>query len=70
MAENESKMAAKKDSAAAIGPRAWHPFEALRAEVDRAIEDFGRGYWLPLRHSLFAAGPLVRRQMTWWDAQR
>jgi HSP20 family protein len=43
----------------------WHPIEGLRQEIDRLLDDFGRGYWQPLRRSLFAAGPLVRRALTW-----
>lgn len=43
----------------------WHPIEGLRQEVTRLIDDFGQGYWQPLRRSLFASGPLVRRALTW-----
>jgi HSP20 family protein len=39
--------------------------EGLRQEVTRLIDDFGQGYWQPLRRSLFASGPLVRRALTW-----
>jgi HSP20 family protein len=43
----------------------WHPIEGLRQEITRLIDDFGQGYWQPLRRSLFASGPLVRRALTW-----
>jgi HSP20 family protein len=45
--------------------QAWHPLERLRQEIDGLIEDFGRGYWQPFRRSLLAAGPLVRRELSW-----
>jgi HSP20 family protein len=54
-----------RPSLAASTPRAWHPIEGLRQEVTRLIDDFGQGYWQPLRRSLFASGPLVRRALTW-----
>jgi len=29
------------------------------------LEDFGRGYWQPLRESLYAAGPQVQSELAW-----
>jgi HSP20 family protein len=67
MAETVTKLPIKqeKSSAALSAMQTWHPLESLREEVDRLFDDFGRGYWQPLRRSLFAAGPLVRRELNW-----
>jgi HSP20 family protein len=46
-----------------------HPLETLRKKVDNLLEDFGRGYWQPLRQSLYATGPLVRSELA-WDTRR
>lgn len=54
-----------RSAAAASAAQAWHPMAGLRREIDALLDDFGRGYWQPLRRSLFAAGPLVRRELTW-----
>jgi HSP20 family protein len=40
------------------------PFESLRREVDRLLDDFGLGVWRPLRRPLWAE-PLFRREMRW-----
>jgi HSP20 family protein len=64
MAETVVKLPIKQEkSSAAL--QAWHPLESLRQDIGDLIEDFGRGYWQPLRRSLLAAGPLVRRELTW-----
>lgn len=55
----------EKSSAAASTMQVWHPLESLRQEINSLIEDFGQGYWQPLRRSLLAAGPLIRRELTW-----
>lgn len=55
----------QRSSSAASEMPAWHPIEGLRQEINRLLDDFGRGYWQPLRRSLFASGPLVRRALTW-----
>lgn len=67
MAETVTKLPIKHETSPAASSRMqeWHPFEGLRQEIDRLLEDFGRGYWQPIRRSLFAAGPLVRRGLTW-----
>jgi HSP20 family protein len=61
MVETTTKPPIKQDSK----PQPWHPLEDLRREIDQLLNDFGRGYWQPIRRSLFAAGPLVRRELTW-----
>jgi HSP20 family protein len=66
MAETVTKLPVRKEKPESSSTlQAWRPLESLRQEIDGLIEDFGRGYWQPLRRSLLAAGPLVRRELTW-----
>ncbi len=67
MAETVTKLPIKqeKPSAVASALQGWHPLESLRQEIDSLLDDFGRGYWQPLRRSLYATGPLIRRELTW-----
>jgi HSP20 family protein len=64
MAETVTKLPIKQARSSARASE-WHPLERLRREVDSLLDDFGRGYWQPLRQSLYAAGPLVRRELSW-----
>lgn len=52
-----------KPASAAGAPQAWHPFEALRREVDRLFQDFGRGLGRsPFRRSPFSLEPFWQRE--------
>ncbi len=57
--------AAKKEAAPAPAPAGWHPFEDLRREVDRLLEDFGRGNWFKPSLPSFSLEPVIRRQFSW-----
>jgi HSP20 family protein len=65
MTENVTKMPIKQNKSSAASTQRWHPLETLREDIDSLLEDFGRGYWQPLRQSLYAGGPLVRRELSW-----
>ncbi|MDA9504233.1 molecular chaperone Hsp20 [Bradyrhizobium sp. CCBAU 11386] len=42
----ETKLPVTKSSGApTVAGETWHPFEALRGEIDRLFEDFGEGLW-------------------------
>jgi HSP20 family protein len=66
MAETVTKLPVGKERVeSSPASQTWHPLDSLRQDIDSLIDDFGRGYWQPLRRSLLAAGPLVRRELTW-----
>jgi HSP20 family protein len=67
MAQTVTRLPIKQEKSSVAPPtlQRRHPVESLRQEIDQILDDFGRGYWQPLRRSLFAAGPLVRRELTW-----
>lgn len=47
----------------------WRPFETLRREVDRILEDFDRAGWhLPFRRAAFDLDPFWRREGGWSGA--
>jgi len=60
MAEASGKVAVKTERAAAPAPRARHPFESLRSEIDRVFEDFGRGFGFPFGRGAFSLEPFWR----------
>lgn len=44
----------------------WHPFETLRRELDRVVDDFDRGFGRSLfSRSVFDFEPLFRREASW-----
>ena len=65
MAENVSKPPTKtEEKTPASAPRAWHPFENLRHEMNRLFDDFDRGFWRsPFRSSLLDIVPFAQRQL-------
>jgi len=68
MAENITKLPVKQEKASErpYALEAWRPFDALRREVERLFDDFGRGFWqLPTRRSIFDVEPLWRREVKW-----
>jgi HSP20 family protein len=66
MAETVTRLPIRKERVeSSLASQTWHPLESLRQEIEDLIEDFGRGYWQPLRRSLLAAGPVVRRGLSW-----
>jgi HSP20 family protein len=66
MAESSVKTPVKvENKTSEPAPRAWHPLESLRQEVDRLFDDFQPGAWRwPFRRAPFAAEPLWRREFT------
>ncbi len=64
MAENVTRIPIKNEKASSA-LQDWHPLYSLRQEINSLLDDFGRSYWQPLRQSLYAAGPLVRRELSW-----
>lgn len=47
----------------------WRPFESLRREVDRLIDEFGRDVWgRPFHRSIFDIEPFWRREIGWGPA--
>ena len=68
MAETVTKLPVKheKTSERASAVEAWRPFDALRDEVEKLFDDFGRNFWrLPTRRSIFDIEPLWRREAAW-----
>lgn len=57
MPEAATKLPVTSQPAAtpATAPKGWHPFEALRQEIDRLMDDFDGGWVSPFRRSSFAA---------------
>ena len=68
MAETATKLPVKTEEEAkkSSEPRAWHPFESLRQEMNRLIDDLDRDFWrAPFRRSVFDVDPFWRRELTW-----
>lgn len=67
MNDTTTKVPVKAEEKAGRTPavvHAWHPFEALRQQVDRLFDEFDRDIWTaPFRRSLFETEPFWRRQM-------
>lgn len=73
MAKSRAKVPVKKgetkavDRPSAIEP--WRPIEALRREVDRLFEEFGRGPWpTSFGRALFDSEPLWQGRLGWRSA--
>jgi HSP20 family protein len=69
MADAPSKVAAKHEETEAsqsTALRSWQPFDALRREMDRLFDDFGRGF-LPatFRRSSLGFEPFGRQDFAW-----
>ncbi|MFP5307203.1 MAG: Hsp20/alpha crystallin family protein [Gammaproteobacteria bacterium] len=46
--------------------KAWHPLENLRREIDRAFDDFSRGFWRsPFTRTGFDLEPFWTRELSW-----
>jgi HSP20 family protein len=69
MAEAATKLTVKTDEKNAPqtpAAKERRPFDALRREIDRLLEDFDGGFWRsPLRRSTFDVEPFWRRELTW-----
>lgn len=71
MAETTTKLPIKTtdkqhETTAAPKVREWHPFEALRKQVDHLFEDFDKGVLpSPFTRSMFDAEPFWRREISW-----
>jgi HSP20 family protein len=68
MAEGTTQVSTKAEPKAprAPAPAAYQPLEALRHEVDRLFDSFGRGIWrLPFGRSAFETDPFWRRGANW-----
>ena len=69
MAETATKLTVKKGEKEAKQPstlREFHPFESLRREMNRLLDDFDRDLWpMPFRRSSFYMEPLWRRDWPW-----
>src|SRR5512135_1815923 len=70
MAETATKFPVKTEEKKGVeGPSASgerRPFESLRREIDRLIDDFDYGAWrLPFRRTMFDVEPFWRRELTW-----
>jgi HSP20 family protein len=64
MAEAATKLPTKTEKAAPA-PAPFRPFEGLRREVDRLIEDFGNGFFrAPAIRSAFSVEPFWRGEMS------
>jgi HSP20 family protein len=70
MAQTVSKVPVTQEKRSVSSPslQPWEPLETLHRQIDRLFEDFGRGVWQPLRHSLFGAEPLWPKAVTWGAA--
>jgi len=66
MAETVTKLPVKQEKTTTPSSafQMWPPFESLRQEVDRLLDDFGRSFWRPFGRSIFAAEPPFRRELT------
>lgn len=66
MAEIERKLPVTNESQTTppAAPRTWYPFENLRREIDRVLEDFDGGFFRGPRRSLFDFAPFGRFQST------
>jgi HSP20 family protein len=68
MAEAGSKLPEKTEGRTGepVSTLRASPFESLRREIDRLLEDFDLGFWgSPFRRSMFAVEPFWRRELTW-----
>lgn len=70
MAEAVTKLPVKTEEKTKVEhpsvPGERGPFESLRHEIDRLIDDFDRGVWrLPFRRSMFGVEPFWRREISW-----
>lgn len=69
MAETATKVPVKteeKEAKKSSELRAWHPFDTLRQEMNRLIDDFDRDFWrVPFRRSMFDVEPFWRRELAW-----
>ena len=72
MAETATKLPVKteeKEAKKSSELRAWHPFDTLRQEMNRLIDDFDRDFWrVPFRRSVFDVEPFWRRELAWGTA--
>jgi len=69
MVEAATKMPVRDEGKTADRPAEWRPFESLRREVDRLVEDFQLGSWrAPFGRSLFDVHPFWRGEMAWGKA--
>ncbi|MDR3536375.1 MAG: Hsp20/alpha crystallin family protein [Acetobacteraceae bacterium] len=65
MANIETKVPAKLEQgqpARSVLPEIWRPFERLRREMDRLVEDFDAGSWRSSPRSLFDIDAFWRRE--------
>jgi HSP20 family protein len=69
MANTATKLPVKKEEEASkhlTMPQGFHPFETLRRETNRLLDDFDRDLWpAPFRRSSFYIEPLWRREWPW-----
>ena len=70
MAETATKLPLKNEEKKGAEPSPVsaerRPFESLRRELDRLVDDFDHGAWrLPFRRSMFDVEPFWRRELTW-----
>ncbi len=63
MAEPATKLPVKTEQERPLALRDWHPFERLRREMDRVIDEFD--WRSPFRRSVFDIEPLWRRELSW-----
>lgn len=63
-----TKLAVKTEKGPAPAPQMWRPFENLRREVDRLIDDFDGGFWrAPFRQIETAFGKMPAVDFTETD---
>ena len=56
----------KREAERSPAPSERRPFESLRRELDRLVDDFDHGAWrLPFRRTMFDVEPFWRRELTW-----
>ena len=66
MAEAATKLPVKTEEKAVERPsalREWQPFERMRREMDRLLDEFD--WRSPFRRSIFDVEPLWRRELSW-----
>ncbi len=69
MAEAVTKLPVKGQDTKVDRPVEWRPFEVLRREMDRLLDDFQVGSWRsPFRRSVFDIEPFWRGEMIWGKA--
>ena len=65
MAENATRLPIKQEkSGAQTSAELWRPFGAIRDEIDRMFDDFGRGFWPAWGRSLRGAAPEMPSLLT------